>query len=298
MAMKILLLGSQGQLGWELRRSLVPLGSLIALGHHSPGGDLSQPEILRHAIRQHAPDVIVNAAAFTAVDRAESEADSAYRVNAQALQILSAEASRLDAWLLHYSTDYVFDGSGTRPWKETDAPAPLNVYGRTKLAGEQAVQASACRHLIFRTSWVYAARGGNFARTMLGLAQTRDQLHVVDDQIGAPTGAELLADISALALRRAMRDPTVGGLYHLTAMGETSWYEYAQFVLAYAQQRGVELKVSPQAVEPVPSDKYPQVAARPRNSRLDTKLLQSAFGLVLPPWQVGVTRMLDEILSK
>ena len=299
--MKILLFGKGGQVGWELQRSLVPLGELIALDFDSVDccGDFTNPAGLADTIRQVRPDVIVNAAAHTAVDKAESEPDLARTINAQAPGVLAQEAQRLGAWLVHYSTDYVFDGSGERPWQESDTPAPLSVYGKTKWEGEQLIQASGCQYLIFRTSWVYAARGGNFAKTMLRLAKERDRLTVIADQAGAPTGAELLADVTAHAVR-AVAGPQgnhdLAGLYHVVASGETSWHGYARFVLETAHKAGVALKALPDNVEPIPTSSFPTPARRPFNSRLDTHKLQSAFGLHMPPWQVGVKRMLNEIL--
>ena len=295
---KILLLGKNGQVGWELQRSLAPLGQVIALDRHSSDycGDLADLAGLADTVRRLQPDIIVNAAAHTAVDRAESEPELARTLNALAPAVLAEEAAQLGAWLLHYSTDYVFDGSGSTAWKETDAPAPLSVYGSSKLEGEQRIQAAGKKPLIFRTSWVYAARGGNFAKTMLRLAKERDRLTVIDDQIGAPTGAELLADVTALALRSAMAAPSLAGIYHLAASGQTSWHGYARYVLAQAQQAGVALKAGPDAVEAVPTTAFPTPAKRPHNSRLDTHKLQAAFGLTLPAWQDGVARMLNEAL--
>ena len=297
--MKILLFGKNGQVGWELQRSLAPLGKLIALDADSREmcGDFTDLDGLIRTIRAVAPDVIVNAAAHTAVDKAESEPELVRAINALAPAALAQEAKRCNAWLIHYSTDYVFDGSGEQPWRETDAAAPLSVYGATKLEGEQLIQQAACRHLIFRTSWVYGARGGNFAKTMLRLAQERDSLTVINDQIGAPTGADLLADVTAHAIRAAWQRPELSGLYHLVAAGETSWHGYASFVLDYARRAGLALKVAPDAIQPVPSNAFPAPAKRPLNSRLDTAKLQSAFGLALPVWQTGVTRMLTEILE-
>ena len=245
--MRILLLGRNGQVGWELQRSLGCLGEVVALDSNSTDhcGDLTRPDELADTVRALAPQVIVNAAAYTAVDKAESEPEQAALINATAPGVLAREAERLGAWLVHYSTDYVFDGSGNRPWTEADAPAPLNVYGRTKLDGERAIQAACARHLIFRTSWVYAARGSNFARTMLRLAQEREQLTVIDDQVGAPTGADLLADVSALALRAAPQASGLAGLYHLSAAGQTSWHGYARHVMDTARalqpQRAVSI---------------------------------------------------------
>jgi len=296
--MKILLFGKNGQVGWELQRSLAPLGELIALdaGSRDLCGDLTDPDGLARTIRMVAPDVIVNAAAHTAVDKAESEPDLAHAVNARAPGVMAQEAGRSKVWLIHYSTDYVFDGSGDRPWREMDDPAPLNVYGASKLEGERLIRQSGCRHLIFRTSWVYGARGGNFAKTMLCLAQERDSLKVIDDQIGAPTGADLLADITAHAIRAAR--PELSGLYHLAASGDTSWCGYARFVLDHARRSGMVLKVAPEAIEPVPSSAFPTPAKRPLNSRLDTHKFRKAFGLVAPGWQNGVARMLTEILER
>ena len=296
--MKILLLGKNGQVGWELQRSLAPLGELIALGSDSkdPCGDLSDLDGLARSIRSIAPDVIVNAAAHTAVDKAESEPERVRTINALAPGVLAQEAKRAHAWLVHYSTDYVFDGSGEKPWLESDTPAPLSVYGATKLEGEQLIERSGCRHLIFRTSWVYGARGGNFAKTMLRLARERDSLSVINDQFGAPTGADLLADITAHAIRAARQRPEVSGLYHLVAGGETSWHGYASFVIDFARRNGVALKVAPDAIKPVPTSAFPTAAKRPHNSRMDTAKLQQTFGLFPPAWQTGVERMLREVL--
>jgi dTDP-4-dehydrorhamnose reductase len=298
--MKLLLLGKNGQVGWELQRSLAPLGEVLALDSKSTDycGDLTDLAGLAATVRAFAPDVIVNAAAYTAVDKAESEPAQAQRVNAEAVAVLAHEAQQLGAWLVHYSTDYVFDGSGERPWQENDGVAPLSVYGASKLAGEQAIQASGCKHLIFRTSWVYAARGNNFAKTMLRLAQERDSLNVIADQFGAPTSAELLADVTAHALRSAMAAPELGGLYHLAASGETNWHSYACFVLQQAEAAGLSLKVSSQQVGAIASSAYPTAAVRPLNSRLNIAKLKNTFALQLPDWQAGVARMLSETLEK
>lgn len=298
--MKILLLGKNGQVGWALQRSLAPLGELVALDAQSQThcGDLSNLAGLAQTVRDVAPDVIVNAAAYTAVDKAESEPVLAHAINALAPGVLAQEAKRCGAWLVHFSTDYVFDGSGKQAWLETDAAAPLSVYGASKLAGEQAIMAAACQHLIFRTSWVYGARGNNFAKTMLKLAQERDSLKVVNDQIGAPTGADLLADVTAHAISTALQQPNVSGLYHLVASGETSWHEYATLVIEYARQAGLPIKVAQTAIHAVPSSEFATVAKRPLNSRLNTSKLQQTFNLYLPDWQTGVTRMLDEYLQK
>jgi len=296
--MKIVLFGSRGQLGWELQRSLAPLGELTALSTDSAdwAADFRHPDTLAGTLRGLRPDVIVNAAAYTAVDRAESEAQIAHTVNAQAPGMLAREAAALGATLLHYSSDYVFDGSGDAPRDEDAAVAPINTYGRSKLAGEEAVRSSGCRHLILRTSWVYAARGSNFARTILRLAAQRDTLRVVDDQIGAPTGAELLADLSAHALRSLQREPALAGTYHVAPTGQTSWHAYACRVLDAAAARGRPLRVGPRGIQAIATSDYPTPAARPLNSRLDCARFARAFNLTLPPWQPGVDRVLAELL--
>jgi dTDP-4-dehydrorhamnose reductase len=293
--MKLLLFGKGGQVGWELQRALAPLGEVVACG--SEEADFSEPETLPALVRAVRPDAIVNAAAHTAVDRAESEPERAAAINAVAPGVLAREAAALGAWLVHYSTDYVFDGSGDAP-REEDAPTgPLGVYGRTKLEGEQAIRAAGGRHLILRTSWVYGARGGNFAKTMLRLAAERDTLSVVDDQVGAPTGADLLADVTAHCLRTLAARPELGGTYHAVAAGQTSWHGYARHVIAWAHAHGHALRTAPEAVRPVPTRAFPTPARRPHNSRLDTRRLQSAFELTMPDWQRGVDRLLAEVLG-
>jgi dTDP-4-dehydrorhamnose reductase len=298
--MKILLLGKSGQVGWELQRSLAPLGELVALDRHSTDlcGDLANLAGISTTVRQMRPDVIVNAAAYTAVDKAESDVATAHAVNAEAPGVLAEAASAVGAWLVHYSTDYVFDGSGSKPWKESDPTGPLNVYGQSKLEGEQRIVTHCAKHLIMRTSWVYAARGGNFAKTMLRLAAERDHLSVINDQYGAPTGADLLADVTAHMVRSALRDGAgdFAGTYHVAAAGETSWHGYARFVIDYASKSGLVLKASSSAVAPVPTTAFPTPAMRPRNSRLNTAKLQASFDLQLPAWQQGVARMLAEII--
>lgn len=296
--MNILLFGKGGQVGWELQRSLAVLGRVTALDHDSTDhcGDFANPEGIAATVRALKPDVIVNAAAHTAVDKAESEPELARLLNATTPGVLAREAAALGAWLVHYSTDYVFDGSGTRPWVETDTPAPLSVYGRTKLEGEQLIQQSGAKHLILRTSWVYAARGGNFAKTMLRLAQERERLTVIDDQWGAPTGAELLADVTAHAIRHLQQRPQDAGLYHLVAGGEVTWNGYAKFVIEHASKAQSAIKIVAKEVAPVPTSAFPTPAVRPHNSRLNTSKLQTTFGLTLPHWQTGVERMLTEIL--
>lgn len=311
--MKILLLGKNGQLGWELQRSLAPLGEIVAprradtnavladIPEGVPGmicGNLNQPAELAEAVRRTQPHVIVNAAAYTAVDRAEQEPTQAELVNVAAPQALAEAAAQVGALLVHYSTDYVFDGSGSRPWTEDDIPSPLSVYGRTKLEGERRIQASGCRHLILRTSWVYAARGGNFARTMLRLAAQREAMNVINDQWGAPTGADLLADLSAHAIRHLLAHPDDGGLYHCAAAGQTTWHEYACFVVNYAHNLRPDLQLLTDVdhIRPVPTSDWPTPARRPLNSRLDSSRFASTFNLRLPDWRQGVQRMLDEIL--
>jgi dTDP-4-dehydrorhamnose reductase len=298
--MKILLFGKNGQVGWELQRSLAPLGELVALDFDSTDyrADFANPAALAETVRALKPEVIVNAAAHTAVDKAEAEPEFAARLNAEGPRVLATEAAALGALLVQYSTDYVFDGSGHAPRDESATTGPLSVYGRTKLDGENAIRAAGCKHLILRTSWVYAARGGNFARTMLKLAAEREALSVIDDQVGAPTGADLLADISAHAIRVVQRAPQLGGTYHAVASGETSWFEYARFVIAWARRHGLPVKVAAEAIQAVPTSAYPTPARRPLNSRLATDKLRRSFDVVLPHWQTGVERMLAEAYAK
>ena len=296
--MNLLLLGCNGQVGWELQRALAPLGAVTACDFDAEGerrADFSDPDSLGPLLRRLRPDVIVNAAAHTAVDKAESEPALARAINATAPGVLAREARALGSLLVHYSTDYVFDGSGELPRSEDAAPCPLSVYGSTKLEGEEAIRDSGCTHLILRTSWVYAARGGNFAKTMLRLAAERERLTVIDDQIGAPTGADLLADVTAHAARRLLAEPALAGTYHCVAGGQTSWHGYARLVVEWARAHGLPVKVAPEDVAAVPTSAYPTPARRPLNSRLDTRRLREAFGLHLPPWQPGVERMLAEI---
>ncbi|WP_188707675.1 dTDP-4-dehydrorhamnose reductase [Polaromonas eurypsychrophila] len=299
--MKILLLGKSGQVGWELQRSLAPLGEVMAIDRNNQDlcGDLTNLDGLAQTVRLLRPALIVNAAAYTAVDRAESEPELARVINATAPGVLALEAQKLGAWLVHYSTDYVFDGSGTRPWAETDAPAPLNVYGHTKLEGEQHIVELCQKHLIFRTCWVYASRGGNFPRTILRLAREQERLTVIDDQFGAPTGAELLADVTAHAIRQVMRPaqqcPAGAGIYHLAASGETTWHGYANHVVRQAGKGTKATETIAKEMVPVASSAFLTPARRPHNSRLNTAKLKATFGLTLPPWEYGVNRMLAEI---
>ncbi|QOV62496.1 dTDP-4-dehydrorhamnose reductase [Kosakonia pseudosacchari] len=295
--MNILLFGKTGQVGWELQRALVPLGKVIAVDVHSTEycGDFSNPQGVVETVRRIRPDVVVNAAAHTAVDKAESERDYAQLLNATSVEAIAREVGTLGRWLVHYSTDYVFPGSGDKPWRETDEPAPLNVYGETKLAGERAIQRYCPNHLIFRTSWVYASKGNNFAKTMLRLAKDREILSIIDDQYGAPTGAELLADCTAHAIRTVLKKPDVAGLYHLVAAGTTTWYSFAQLVFDEARKEGVALALN--STNPIATEAYPTPAKRPKNSRLNTEKFQREFDLVLPPWELGVKRMLAELFS-
>jgi len=296
--MKILLLGKDGQVGWELQRSLAPLGELVSMGRRE--ANLEDLDGLRDSVRRHRPDVIVNAAAHTAVDKAESEPEKAHRINAEAVGALAEEASQLNAWLLHYSTDYVFDGEKTAPYSENDPTTPLSVYGSTKLEGEQLIRKHHAKHLIFRTSWVYAARGGNFAKTMLRLAGEREELKVIADQHGAPTSAELIADVTALTLYRLRQEAgaALAGTYHLVADGETTWHGYAQYVLELAEARGIVLKAHSAHVQPISTEAYPLPAARPKNSRLDTSKLANTFNLHLPDWRYHVQRLMDELVTQ
>jgi dTDP-4-dehydrorhamnose reductase len=295
--MKILLTGRDGQLGFELVRALAPLGEVLAVGRADC--DLADAGALRALVRSLAPDVIVNPAAWTAVDGAESEPDLAFAVNAAAPGILGEEAARLGSLVVHYSTDYVFDGAKQAPYTEADTPAPHSVYGSSKLAGERALAQACARQLILRTSWVLGVHGGNFAKTMLRLAAEREVLSVVDDQVGAPTSAALLADLTAHLVRQYARtdqDAFPYGTYHVAAAGETSWYEYARFVLDAARAAGRPLRAGLDGVRPVSTAAFPSVARRPANSRLDTRLFRDTFGLRLPPWQEGVREVLRHIL--
>lgn len=295
--MNILLFGKTGQVGWELQRALAPLGNLIALDVHSKEfcGDFSNPEGITKTILAIKPDVIVNAAAHTAVDKAESEPDFAQLLNSISVEAIAKAAVQIDAWVIHYSTDYVFPGSGDSPWREIDSTAPLNVYGETKLSGEKALQEHCEKYLIFRTSWVYAGKGNNFAKTMLRLAKERGELSVINDQFGAPTGAELLADCTAHAIRIALNKPEVAGLYHLVASGTTTWHDYAALVFEEARAAGIELALK--QLNAVPTKAYPTPAERPKNSRLNTDKFQKNFNLTLPAWEKGVKRMLEELFA-
>lgn len=294
---RILLTGKNGQVGFELQRALAPLGEVIAVG--TADCDLSDANAIRGLMQRVQPQLVVNPAAYTAVDKAESDADKARAVNAVAPGVLGEEASRLGASVIHYSTDYVYDGSKAGLYTEADPVSPQSVYGQTKLDGERALQAATPRHVILRTSWVVGAHGGNFAKTMLRLAGDRDELKVVADQFGAPTSASLIADVTAHIARQMLRDGADGfpfGVYHLAAAGETSWHAYAQYVIGEAIGMGKALKATPERVLPIPASSYPTPARRPQNSRLDTHKLRQTFGLHLPHWQDGVKHILQQIL--
>lgn len=295
--MNVLLIGKNGQVGFELQRALAPLGPLVAIGRQQC--DLGDEQAVRALVRAHRPDVVVNAAAYTAVDKAQGDVEHAYAINAGAPAAIAEEVARLGALLVHYSTDYVFDGSHAAPYREVDVPAPQNVYGASKLAGEQAIIASGARHLIFRSSWIVGAHGGNFAKTMLRLAEEKESLNVVADQIGAPTSAALIADVTAQILGQYARsDKTVFpfGLYHLSAEGETNWCSYAAHVVQSAKAAGRSLRLTPEKIHPISTAEYPLPASRPLNSRLNTAKLRNEFGLHLPSWTIGVNHVLQQIL--
>ena len=293
--MRLLLTGKNGQVGFELQRALAPLGDLVALERGVC--DLADHEQLRSVIRDVKPNVIVNPAAYTAVDKAEAEQDLAFSINGKAPGIIGVEAAAIGALVVHYTTDYVFDGESEGFYSEEREPSPRGVYGRSKLAGEQSLKASGARHLIFRTSWVVGQHGANFAKTMLRLAAERDQLNVVADQTGAPTSASLIADVTALAIRDAVREGASipEGVYHLVASGETNWHAYACYVIEMARRAGKPVRVAPDAIRAIPSAEYPTPAMRPMNSRLDTQKLRSTFGLNLPHWKTGIDHVLQQI---
>jgi dTDP-4-dehydrorhamnose reductase len=298
--MKVLLFGRDGQLGWQLQRSLGAIADVVAPPRvgAKPDGDVQDAVSVNAWIDAVRPDVVVNAAAYTAVDRAEDDEPAAFAVNAGACETLAAASARIGAWLVHYSSDYVYDGSGERPWREGDAPGPLGAYGRSKLAGDEAVARGNPRHLILRTSWVFDSWGNNFARSILKAAQARDALTVVADQWGAPTRAALLADLTAHMLRMACASPAgtaLAGTYHAAAAGFTNWHAYAVLVLEEALAHGVRLRATPDRIQPIPSSAYPVRAARPKNSRLDTSKLRETFHLAMPPWQDGVRAVVAEL---
>jgi len=298
--MSILLFGRDGQVGWQLQRSLAPHGPLTALARDDC--DLTDLDALRAAVRRVAPQIIVNAAAYTAVDKAESEPDLARRINAEVPGLLAAEAARSGALLMHYSTDYVFDGEKEGPYREDDPTAPASVYGRTKREGEEAIAAAGARALIFRTSWVFGARGGNFVKTILRLARERDALNVVADQTGSPTPAALIATVSGLAVAAVRRGnllpPGEARLYHLAAADPVSWHAFAQRIVTLATAQGFALKLAPEAVRAITTAEYPTPARRPRNSRLDCGRLEADFGLLMPSWQPYLERVLQLLALK
>lgn len=293
----ILLTGKNGQVGWELQRSLLPLGRVVAVDRREL--DLADADALRRRLDELRPDIIVNAAAYTAVDQAEREPDAARAINATAPAVMAEDAARRGTLLVHYSTDYVFDGTKAGPYEESDGPNPLNAYGRSKLAGEEAVQASGAGHLILRTSWVYSSRGSNFLRTMLRLAAEREELRIVADQVGAPTWARFLAEATAQAVRQAMQERRGGnfesGVFHLTSAGETSWHGFASAIL----ERAASLPGAPgyrvKALTPIATAEYPLPAVRPANSRLRTDRFRARFGLETPSWEECLQLCLEEI---
>jgi len=298
--MKILLLGANGQVGWELRRSLAPLGEIRAYDRHT--GNLQKLDDLSRLIRDFSPEAIVNAAAYTSVDKAESELDEAILINSKAVEFLAKEAKLLNAWFIHYSTDYVFDGLKSGAYIETDTPNPQSVYGQTKYDGEESIKESKVKHLIFRTAWVYSKRGNNFIKTMIQLAKKQDELKVVNDQIGAPTGAELIADVTALCLYQIAQYKNsahnLSGTYHLTPTGETSWHGFAQFIITEALGLGVKFRASFENVQAISTSEYPLPAKRPSNSLLDTKKICNTFNVYMPPWQTHVERLFKELYSQ
>lgn len=291
--MKILLLGKSGQVGLQLQRSLALLGPVTALDRSE--ADLARPDSLAQVLEQHKPGIIVNAAAYTAVDRAETDSAIAHQVNARSVALLAEHAASHQCLLVHYSTDYVFDGTKSGAYLETDATKPLNVYGQSKLAGEQAIAASGCQSLVFRTSWVVSSLGNNFLRTIVRLAQERDQLRVVSDQHGAPTSAELIADATALAVHAWKQQRLTSGLYHLTASGSTSWHGLAQHTVRHLQSAGMTLKLKAEDIHAISTSEYPTAASRPANSVLSSQKLCDALGLYLPDWSVHVDRAIEQL---
>jgi len=295
---RILLTGKNGQVGWELQRALAPLGEVTALG--SAEMNLADPQAIRQTLAKIQPDVIVNPAAYTAVDKAESEPELAMAVNGIAPGILAEEARRLNAVLIHFSTDYVLDGTQAAPYTENDTPNPQSVYGKTKLAGEQVIRASGAKHLILRTSWVYGVHGGNFMKTMLRLGRERDALRVVADQFGAPTWARDLATATATLLPKwqtAQFDPALSGIYHLTAAGRTSWHEYALEIFRLAGQWDAALAQRSPSVLPISTAEFPTPAKRPANSVLSNEKIRQVFGVQLPDWQNSLAICLKEVLN-
>jgi len=297
--MRIMLTGANGQVGWELARSLMPLGEVVALTRSQC--DLSQPEIISNIIQEIKPDVIVNAAAYTAVDKAEEEEKLATTINGTAVRVLAEEAKKRNALLIHYSTDYVFDGTKAEPYTEDDVPNPINAYGRSKLIGEQAIQQAECDHLILRTTWVFAARGKNFLKTMLRLAQEREEIRIVADQYGAPTWARNIADITAHVLAAARQERLTGeftsGIYHLCASGKTTWHGFSSNIIERARQVASVGSIKTERVLPITTKDYPVLAARPKNSQMDSSSLTFRFGVTMPEWQHAMELCIDELLK-
>jgi dTDP-4-dehydrorhamnose reductase len=295
--MEILLLGANGQVGWELQRSLAPLGKVKACDRSN--ANLEDLNEIRKLIQDHRPEVIINAAAYTDVDKQELESKKAYRINAEAVSVLAEESKRISALLIHYSTDYVFDGTKIDAYLETDDTNPQSVYGNTKLQGEEAIKKSGCKYLIFRASWVYSTRGSNFPKTMIRLAKEKKELKVVNDQVGAPTSAELVADVTSFCLNQVAQNDALSqnkmGIYHLTPVGKTSWFEYTIFIITEMQRLGSTFRTDRENILPISTSEYPLPAKRPVNSQLDTQKLRETFNIYLPPWQYHVRRLIKEL---
>lgn len=298
--MKILLLGANGQVGWECQRSLSIMGQLDI--HDRETANFQDLDRIRKVVRESKPDVIVNAAAYTAVDQAETDREAAIQINTKAVSLLAEEAKMLDACLIHYSTDYVFDGKKQGFYSEQDVTNPESVYGQSKLNGELAILNSGCQFFILRTSWVYALRGNNFAKTIIKLAKERGELRVVNDQVGAPTSADLIADVTAQLVYQLRQKPDFAkkhsGIFNLVAGGEATWFDFARQVLKKAQELGLDLRVQPDDIVPVSTAEFPRPAPRPANSRLDTSKLTSMLNISLPAWQFHVDKMMIEFLEK
>jgi len=295
--MRILLLGANGQVGWELQRSLSPLGEVKVCDRQTI--DLEELNNLSILLDEYKPEIIVNAAAYTAVDQAETDLDKAKRINTEAVSLLANKSKQLNAMLVHFSTDYVFDGTKVGAYKETNKVNPQSVYGETKLLGENAIIDSGCKHLVFRTSWVYAPRGSNFPKTIIRLASERDELKVVCDQFGVPTSAELIADVTSLCLYQIIQDKVkaddVTGIYNLTPNGKTSWHGLAQYVIKKALGLGNTFRITPVNILPISTEEYPLPAKRPANSLLNTQKIRQTFGIHLPHWEMHVDRLIEEI---
>ncbi|PLC52480.1 dTDP-4-dehydrorhamnose reductase [Pollutimonas nitritireducens] len=291
--MKILLLGKNGQVGHELQRALLPLGEVVALGRKE--ANLESPASIKRVLDGYAPSIIVNAAAYTAVDKAENDEATALTVNAESVKAMAQHANKTNALLVHYSTDYVYDGEKAGTYTEADTTNPQSAYGRTKLAGEQAILTSGCQALIFRTSWVFSAHGGNFVKTIIRLASERDSLGIVADQVGAPTSAELIADVTALAIAAHKKNAIANGIYHLTGTGHVSWHGFAMHIVARLKENGAALKLGTERIRPIGTEEYPLPAKRPKNSRLDTGKLSKALGLEIPHWSIYADRTIAQL---